>query len=85
MKDIPTAEEFIEKNVTDTCIVLPEWLIEFAKLHVQAALKAASEKVYHNIDIDWVDKYDYSAGHNGLTGSIDIDSILNAYPIENVK
>ena len=38
-----TAKEFIEQNVPDTCIVLPEWLIEFAKLHVESALKEASK------------------------------------------
>ena len=34
-----TAQEFINKNIPATCIVLPEWLIEFAKLHVTEALK----------------------------------------------
>jgi hypothetical protein len=85
MRDIQTAEEFLDEKVKENDVLVIDVMIEFAKLHVEAALKAASEEVYHNIDIDWVDRYDYSADHNGLTGSIDIDSILNAYPIENIK
>lgn len=60
-------------------------MIEFAKLHVEAALKEASEEVCHDIQIDWCDPYDYSAGHNGIKGDIDKKSILNAYPLENIK
>jgi len=95
MEKIPTAEDFLRskgcgsKQVKDSpdffYDVTKEDLIEFAKLHVEAALKKASEEVHHNIDIDWVDPYDYSAGHNGLKGRIDLDSILNAYSLENIK
>ena len=54
-------------------------MIDFAKLHVEAALKEASE----NAKI----RYDYS----GNTGSeycdefVDIDSILNSYPLDKIK
>ena len=58
-------------------------MIEFAKIKVSEALKEASENV-KQIE----DPYAYT----GNTGSeypsdliIDIDSILNAYPLTNIK
>ena len=70
-----TAQEFINKNIPATCIVLPEWLIEFAKLHVTEALKKANENTKTGVrdacgDIraDLVEKY-----------------ILNAYSLDNVE
>ncbi len=49
---------------------LPDVLIEFAKLHVEAALKEASGKA--KIDIQ---KHDGFGTH----------AILNAYPLTNIK
>jgi hypothetical protein len=72
---IPTAEEFIEKNIPSTCIVLPEWLIEFAKLHVEAALKEASKKIY----------FRDSDGFILNTSEESKNIILNSYPLENIK
>lgn len=49
-------------------------MIEFAKLHVEAALLAASEKgtlLYPDV--------------MGFPPIINPDSILNAYPLENIK
>jgi hypothetical protein len=48
-------------------------MIEFAKLHVEAALKEASEKatVY--------------ADEGGYSEFVDEQSILNAYPLEKIK
>lgn len=48
-------------------------MIEFAKLHVEAALKEASENAEMNL-IKYTDDYE-----------IDRYSILNAYPLENIK
>jgi hypothetical protein len=76
MEKIPTAREFYDKHDSDDCVVM---MIDFAKMHVEAALKKASE----NAKI----RYDYS----GNTGSeycdefVDKDSILNSYPSENIK
>jgi hypothetical protein len=86
---IPTAEEFSKEFEGDEGletrkgILIHEnvykFAIEFAKLHVEAALKAASEKAKI--------KYEYS----GNTGSeycdeyVDLNSILNAYPESNIK
>lgn len=79
-----TSEEFLNKgNFNNTT----DMLIEFAKLHVEAALKTASEcaNLYlhnsgwkHSSDIKTVKCHNYDA-------SINEDSILNAYPLENIK
>jgi hypothetical protein len=82
MKKIPTAEEMFDANpilppgvTRNACIA---FMKTFAKLHVEAALKAASKKAKIT--------YEYS----GNTGSeycdefVDIDSILNSYPLENI-
>ena len=45
-------------------------MIEFAKMHVKEALKQASEQVYVS---------------DTVFCEIDRDSILNAYPLENIK
>jgi hypothetical protein len=77
---IPTAEKFFMKfKHTYGPDNHHKALIEFAKLHVEAALKEASEKAKI--------KYEYS----GNTGSeycdeyVDCNSILNAYPESNIK
>lgn len=50
-------------------------MIEFAQQHVQAALQAASENV--TTKTEW--------GFTGEFEVIDQHSILNAYPLENIK
>jgi len=66
---IPTAAEFFDKgnfnNVTDM-------LIEFAKLHVEAALKAAAENASSYVSVD--DEPTVSKG-----------SIFSAYRLSNIK
>jgi len=85
---IPTAEEFINDSAfirdifTDefSKSILAEKFIEFAKLHAKAALKAASEKAITddvgsvNGDGEWM-PYDI----------VNKESILNSYPLENIK
>ena len=84
---IPTAEEFFKTEFNNSsCHIdydtaglntIKRSMIEFAKLHVEAALKEASEKAA-------LDYGDYIAdGHYGRV--IDKDSILNAYPLINIK
>ena len=78
MNKIPTAEEFsmdIEFLVEYDLVLFDniyKYAIDFAKLHVKAALENASKKVYADSDDD------------GNT-FIDKESILNAYPLENIK
>lgn len=72
MEKIPTAEEILQKHVPNRYTKENSWknaMIEFAKLHVEAALKEASENVK-------ITDYGYS---------VDKDSILNSYPVENIK
>jgi hypothetical protein len=51
-------------------------MIDFAKLHVESALKEASEKAIVNTEPDY---------RGGEWSIVDTDSILNAYPLENIK
>lgn len=94
MEKAPKAEEFLnlldERDGTmwteDNASII-DALAEFARLHVEAALKSASENVSvlhtnyhgsHKIEFPYgID--DYSDLH------LDKDSILNSYPQENIK
>ena len=91
--NIPTAEEFVMKGhlrVEDDEQKdnLAKSHIEFAKLHVEAALKAASENAYvEYIDLDTNEIFDYTDVIFDANVGADVNkkSILNAYPIENIK
>ena len=81
---IPTAKEFIKSTElvvkfdnTQGCILeeeLPNLFIQFAKLHVEAALRIASEKATVIRDKEF-----HTISH------VNKKSILNSYPIENIK
>ena len=93
MSKLPTAEEFLihkgvanpigegwRLNLSRDCYVKTEKdihtaMIEFAKLHVEAALK----EVINNAEID-----DYDV-HGQYSPSINEDSILNSYSLDNIK
>ena len=87
MSKIPTAEEFLtisdEFEVLETRKqeeVVTKTMIEFAKLHVEAALKEASEKA------KTFDVYNESCGDLECKVTfIKKDSIINSYPLENIK
>jgi len=65
-----TAKEFWNYSCKNEELKSPsDILIEFAKMHVQAALKAASK----------------NAMGVHCTDYIDPDSILDAYPLTNIK
>lgn len=70
-----TAKEFFDEgkfnNVTDM-------LIEFAKMHVQEALKQAS--VEAEVEHELSNPYDPNSEYQ----IVNKDSILNAYPLENI-
>lgn len=86
MNKIHTAEQFFEqwcKNKgyisIDEADDIKECLIEFTKLHVEAALKTAAEKAETYLET-------YSSPYSSeWTRLIDKKSILNAYPLENIK
>ena len=84
MEKIPTAKKVY--HAVTGCVLeshhnpdIEKAMIEFAKLHVEAALEEASEKAKVT--------YEYT----GNTGSeycdeyVDKDSILNSYSLDNIK
>ena len=82
MKKIPTAREFFNEfcnkrtntgalNDTERLDIM----IDFAKLHVGAAL----EQVRYNVEINDFDE------HGQYSPCVDEPSILNAYPLDNIK
>jgi len=75
---IPTAEEFLKRDESGVYneIDIIHAMIEFTKLHVEAALKAASENATVNTEPDY---------RGGEWSIVDTDSILNAYPLDNIK
>jgi hypothetical protein len=76
MEKALTAKEFIEihNRLNDSSTEL--LMIEFAKLHVEAALKAASKKA-KVVDVG----IDYAI----IEWAVDKNSILNSYPSKNIK
>jgi len=84
-----TAEEFLKENYkVKVGVTIEEVMIEFAKMHVQEALKQASEKAYEEyIDLNTKEIFDYTdvMVDDGVGVNINKDSILNAYPLENIK
>jgi hypothetical protein len=74
MEKVPTAEEFlISKNMPGFAkhTVVTQWMAEFAKMHVEAALKEACKQVEVVM-----------FGNSPLT---DDASILRSYPLTNIK
>ena len=69
MKNIPTAQEFLNRDESGVFneVDITQTMIEFAKLHVEAALKAAAD--------------DYSEGSSDIVH----ESIINSYPLDNIK
>jgi len=81
--NIPTAEKFytdfvIEHKSDGKTLDL---MIEFARLHVEAALEAADEKA----TVTPIDHEEISEGSWRPIWGVDSDSILNAYPLTNIK
>ena len=89
MSRLPTAKDMVDKwqdialnniksDIQDDNS-LENTLIEFAKMHVEAALKEANEKVVLTDEVcevlqeHWFEEY------------IDKNSILNSYSLDNIK
>ena len=86
MSKIPTAEDIVNKYALDDGDI--QAMKEFAKLHVEAALQAALEK--SKLKGEW----ETIVGNPKILGSyqqvfkgyvIIPESILDAYPKENIK
>ena len=74
MARIPTAEEFLQQsNVVGMTGLMTPLMIEFAKLHVEAALKEAMYKADEK-EISSMQVNEYYR-----------DQILNSYPLEKIK
>jgi hypothetical protein len=87
MKQIPTAEEFLKQRAVSKVNgkddelfdrVSKTDLVEFAKLHVEAALYAASEQAKLERLAPWEED-------EGAFRDVDRTSILKAYPLTNIK
>ena len=102
MEKIQTARVFINNNIdrydsSISTLKVEEMLVEFTKLHVEAALKAAAEKVItKGIYAPSCDDHTpywgpcVSCGRRDnpdvLIGEeVDKESILNAYPLSNIQ
>jgi hypothetical protein len=78
MKNIPTAEEYVNTRPYVCAFlssaqgfeILTSFMIEFAKLHVEAALEAANNKVNYAME---------------EFGAVFPDTVLNVYPLNNIK
>ena len=90
-----TSEEFLNKkkyplfneNGGLGIHYVKEAMIEFAKMHVQEALKQASENAFvEYIDLNTDEIFDYTdvITDDDVEVNINKDSILNAYPLENI-
>ena len=81
-----TIEEFLnKKHIVGMTELIAPIMIEFAQMHVIEALRQASEKVimYDANDID-----DPELDESGMAYEyyiVDKKSILNAYPLDNIK
>lgn len=84
MSKTPTAEDFLDKKFPlfedldngDIWMNIEEVMVEFARMHLEAALKAASEQA----DVTNKPKFP-----GDINWTVDMDSILNSYPLENIK
>lgn len=91
MEKIPTAKEILKETDSYSHIddggdkvfysgFVESLMIEFAKLHCEAQAKVISEKA--EIEEIWDNPVNPSMG---ITYGVDKDSILNSYPLENIK
>jgi hypothetical protein len=96
MKQVSTAEQFLrfKSNISEdktsveylTDCEVEEIMIEFAKLHVKAALEAANKNARIDVNGNKVIASGFrDRDGNQVSISIDKHSITNAYPESNIK
>lgn len=101
MNNIPTAEEFLQEHplISHYYDDEQEWevvpteqvqqaMIEFAKLHVEAAKKEIAENSKIELSKNWVTKEQTiypGEAISPITIKVNQDSILNSYPLDNIK
>ena len=74
-------EETLDGSISEYEQDIKKMMIEFAKLHVIAALKEASEKA----TVTPIDHEEISEGSFRPIWGVDDDSILNSYSLDNIK
>ena len=83
MSTVPTAKEFLEyrtpRGIDNLYPVYWEAMIEFARLHVEAALQAASQKAKADTEIAHFAEGSYKAP------VVDKSTILTSYPLDNIQ
>jgi hypothetical protein len=87
MKKVPTAEEFL-RGKPFSIESIHSNMIVFAAMHVRAALKEASENAEVRITENALNEEGscYTTYDDGvISATCDKKSILNAYPLENIK
>ena len=84
-----TAEEFLNENYkVKVGVYIEEVMIDFAKYHVQKALEKAyldSEMRVSENDTNEYPSFTDNYDDGYVTITVSKDSILNAYPLENIK
>jgi len=85
MKQIPTAEEFVKKNITSSDKFdfnnKVNLIKNFAKLHVEAQNEAILENVRIEYYLNGQDEF----GEDIYAERIKENSITEAYPLSNIK
>jgi hypothetical protein len=79
---------YAEQEIYDAVAEYEKEKISFAKRHCEAALKAASENSYvEYIDLDTKEIFDYTdvITDDNVGADVNKKSILNAYPLKNIK
>jgi hypothetical protein len=88
MKPVIRIKDFIDRErqllTYGYILTEEEALIKFAELHVQAALEAADNNAQVHI-CDWDYSWDGENENAVPIYGVDSDSILNAYPLNNIK
>lgn len=87
MTQIPTAEEFVN-DIKNIAYSQEEMMIVFAKFHVEEALKSAAENSKVRLAEDWIRKEEtiyHGQLIHPITVRVEQESILNSYPLENIK
>jgi hypothetical protein len=87
MKQLPTAEDFLEKKYPEfedldngsIWANIEETMIEFAQIHVKEALDKVNKKAKITTMRQIINGTDYSEHY------INPQSVYDAYPLENIK
>lgn len=90
MTNIPTALEFLNRDESGVFneVDITQAMIGFAKLHVEAALQAASKNSQIILAKDWIRKEETILPRQliaPITIKVEQSSILDAYSFDNIK